>query len=456
MKTKEKKLILFYFWMDLILLNLSLILVGFVYMNKHKPFDFINYALLLNLSWIIIFFLYPKRNLFLRDGFTNRLKQQVIRFCLYASLVSFVLLFLNHLSFIILFGTILLFFSFNINAFFAIYTYLGYKRRQGRHVRKVLVAGYNLGSEEINCYLNDNPELGYKIIGYVDFKDNLNAKFNYLGDLNSFQSIYDRFSFEEVLIALPVTLKSEIDKLVKLSEFNGVRIRLIPDYYSLLKKNVKINQIGNVPLVDVHSVPLDKFNSRFLKRIFDIIFSFSVIVLVLPLMTIVALAIKLESRGSVFYKPVRIGKNGKEFSVLKFRSMRNSDSVYGGVKSTIKGDPRITKVGAFIRKTNLDELPQFINVLRGEMSVIGPRPHRVNLNKDLQRKMSEYMTRSYIKPGITGWAQVNGWRGPTETRLQYNGRTLHDIWYIENWSFLLDIYIVYLTLFGKKVRKNAF
>lgn len=136
--------------------------------------------------------------------------------------------------------------------------------------------------------------------------------------------------------------------------------------------------------------------------------------------------------------------------------MVENSSPQAGMVSTIKNDPRITRVGKFIRKTNLDELPQFFNVLMNQMSVVGPRPHRTNLNKAFQEKVSTYMVRQYIKPGITGWAQVNGWRGPTETKLAYLGRTLHDLWYIEHWSFPLDCYIIFLTLFGNKTRKNAF
>jgi putative colanic acid biosynthesis UDP-glucose lipid carrier transferase len=136
--------------------------------------------------------------------------------------------------------------------------------------------------------------------------------------------------------------------------------------------------------------------------------------------------------------------------------MVQSDDAVSGVQSTVKDDVRITKLGRFIRKTNIDELPQLFNVIRNEMSLVGPRPHRVYLNRDLQQKMRHYMVRHLVKPGITGWAQVNGWRGPTENRLQYMGRTLHDLWYIENWTFWLDLYILFLTIFGRKARKNAF
>jgi putative colanic acid biosynthesis UDP-glucose lipid carrier transferase len=173
-------------------------------------------------------------------------------------------------------------------------------------------------------------------------------------------------------------------------------------------------------------------------------------------MLLIAIAIKLDSRGPVFYMPIRLGRRGEEFSLYKFRSMRHHADTELRDLSTLKEDPRVTRVGKFIRKFSLDELPQFINVLLYHMSVVGPRPHRIGLNKILQEKTSNYLVRHYILPGITGWAQVNGWRGPTETRLQSKGRTLHDLWYIEHWTFPLDIYIIFLTIFGKKARKNAY
>jgi putative colanic acid biosynthesis UDP-glucose lipid carrier transferase len=214
--------------------------------------------------------------------------------------------------------------------------------------------------------------------------------------------------------------------------------------------------LGAIPLLDVRNVPLHNYSNRFWKRAFDLVFTSIALILLLPIFIIVAILIKLDSPGPIFYTPVRLGVNGKPFKLYKFRSMSESDDALAGTKSTVLNDKRVTRLGKFLRKSNLDELPQLYNVLMNEMSIVGPRPHRVHLNRDLQKKMSTYMVRHFVKPGITGWAQVNGWRGPTENRLQYMGRTLHDIWYIENWSFFIDIYIIFLTAFGKKSRKNAF
>ena len=175
-----------------------------------------------------------------------------------------------------------------------------------------------------------------------------------------------------------------------------------------------------------------------------------------PVFLLIALLIKIDSPGPVFYYPIRIGRGGKPFKLYKFRSMKECDIPSGGTLSTQKDDPRITRVGKFLRKFSLDELPQFINVFLGTMSVVGPRPHRRFLNRQLQESVYKYMIRHYVKPGITGWAQVNGWRGPTDTEEQRKQRTMHDLWYVENWSPLLDLKIIYLTIFSRKAHKSAF
>jgi exopolysaccharide biosynthesis polyprenyl glycosylphosphotransferase len=201
---------------------------------------------------------------------------------------------------------------------------------------------------------------------------------------------------------------------------------------------------------------MDSYISRFWKRVFDVIFSFIALLITFPILLLVAIAIKLDSKGPVFYRPVRLGKRGTEIRIYKFRSMKHNQTAADRTKSTALNDDRITRVGKIIRKYSLDELPQFINVLIGDMSVVGPRPHRLDLNKRFQQTTQNYLVRHYVKPGITGWAQVNGWRGPTETKYQYIGRTLHDLWYIEHWNFALDLYIIFLTIFGKGTRNNAF
>lgn len=195
---------------------------------------------------------------------------------------------------------------------------------------------------------------------------------------------------------------------------------------------------------------------RFQKRAFDILFSTLVLVVLSPLFVITAVLIKIDSPGAILYCPKRVGRNGKVFRMYKFRSMSVDNSHGHEIKSTVQGDNRITRVGQVIRKYSIDELPQFLNVLLGDMSVVGPRPHRCYLHKTLADCVPNYLIRENVKPGITGWAQVNGWRGPTDTAEQRNERTRHDLWYIENWSFKTDIKIIINTIVDVKVHQAAF
>lgn len=211
----------------------------------------------------------------------------------------------------------------------------------------------------------------------------------------------------------------------------------------------------NIPIINVNITPLGNYYNWLYKRLFDIFFSIFVLVLVSPLLIMIALLVKLTSKGPVLYAAERVGMGGDVFKMYKFRTMYHSEENQDTL-STREKDSRVTLFGRFLRKANLDELPQFFNVLTGDMSVVGPRPHRVYLDKKLQNEVAKYMIRRCIRPGITGWAQVNGWRGPTNTEEQKIQRTRYDLWYVKNWTFWLDVKIIFLTLFGKKTRENAF
>jgi putative colanic acid biosynthesis UDP-glucose lipid carrier transferase len=277
-----------------------------------------------------------------------------------------------------------------------------------------------------------------------------------VGTLKNIQSYLKDNPVDEIVIALPVKPSKKVRNILAAADYHGIRVKYIPDYQSLFGKNYKTSRYGQIDVVNVRQLPLDETFSFFIKNSFDKIFATSVLVLLSPVFLLIALLIKLESPGPVFYTPTRIGKAGQPFQVIKFRSMHVNDLATGGVLSTQKDDPRITPLGRILRKYSLDELPQFINVLLGDMSVVGPRPHRSFLNQQFQESVDKYMVRHYFKPGITGWAQVNGWRGPTDTPEQKAQRTQHDLWYVENWSVWLDIKIIYLTIFSRKAHTSAF
>ncbi|WP_276499742.1 exopolysaccharide biosynthesis polyprenyl glycosylphosphotransferase [Pontibacter litorisediminis] len=299
---------------------------------------------------------------------------------------------------------------------------------------------------------------GYRVKGYIKCKNEecRVSQDKIVGDLDRIHDYLKNNPVDEIVIALPVKPSKKVRNILSAADYYGVRVKYVPDYQSLFGEHYKTRRYGHLEAVNVRQLPLDKTHAALVKSTFDLLFSIGALLMLFPVFLCLAILIKIDSPGPVFYCPVRIGKGGKPFRVFKFRSMKENDEVSGGLLSTHKGDPRITKLGRIMRKYSLDELPQFLNVLLGEMSVVGPRPHRSYLNKQLQETEDKYMTRHYYKPGITGWAQVNGWRGPTETKEQKSQRTLHDLWYMENWSLSLDLKIVYMTLFSRKVHKNAF
>ena len=226
---------------------------------------------------------------------------------------------------------------------------------------------------------------------------------------------------------------------------NCIRFKLIPDLGVFIKQKLYIDYIQDLPVISMRREPLEDFGNRIRKRIFDIAVSSLVIICILSfLIPIIGLLIKLGSKGPIFFKQLRSAKNNKSFYLIKFRSMYLNEK--SDTQQAYKGDRRITQIGRFLRRTSLDEFPQFINVLKGQMSIVGPRPHMLKHTSDYSKLLSKFMVRQLAKPGITGWAQVHGLRGETNTLVQMEHRVEHDIWYMENWSLWLDVRIIFLTI----------
>ncbi len=302
---------------------------------------------------------------------------------------------------------------------------------------------------------------GYRTVGFLNNdKDqrlaSSNSQYNILGKVKDLPTVLDSKTVDEIFISSTSVSEDEIQDLIQIADSRGVRVNIIPDQPVIDGNQFQSYDLNGFPVFKHRNTPLDNFNNFLLKRIFDTAFSIAVLIFLSPLFLLIAFLIKIDSRGPVFYKPIRKGEANETFRCYKFRTMSICDDPINGKKSTIKDDPRITRIGKYLRKYDLDELPQFYNVFKGEMSVVGPRPHRINLQDDFRKIVNDYMVRHYVRPGITGWAQVNGWRGPTETAKQKKERIRFDLWYIENWSFLLDIKIIFLTVFSEKTRKNAF
>lgn len=330
------------------------------------------------------------------------------------------------------------------------------RRKKGVNLRKTIIVGNDQNLDQLKKYLENNLNAGYKVVKEISFelsKNDFKEKCKLLD-----KEITKNPDLDEVIFVMPLELNKQSKKLIDICDFHGIYVKHMP-YYSFLSNNNEVYEVemfDKIPLISLRQYSSNDVYNLAIKRVFDIVFSLAVLIIFSPIFIILGILIKLDSKGPVFYKPIRIGRHGKEFVMYKFRSMKSNDNVNGGQKSTEVNDPRITKVGAFIRRCNLDEIPQFLNVLRGDMSVVGPRPHRVFLNNELKSNIEDYMLRHYFKPGITGWAQVNGWRGPTETLEQRIKRTKYDLFYLENRTFLFDLKIVLFTVFKSNSYKNAF
>lgn len=444
--------------------DISIIIMSFlgsVYL-KYQSLEAGEYYLILPLIiliWVVVVLRFTSQNYYLRVGLYRHFKGQVFDFLVFTGIVSTLVLVLDLklYSRLVLFGTILMFFFLRNLGLMLIYRYVTHMRSKGRHVKRLLIVGAGRIGGQLQRYLFKNPTLGYSVIGFLD--DNAeNAHVPpemVLGGLHEFEKKILSERIEEVILAIPLTATEQITSAIKTAEFHGLRISMVPDYYRLMQRPFETRMFGTFPLVSIREIALDSVANKALKSTFDVLFSSLVLVLLSPLFLAIAIAIKLDSKGPVLYKPARVGLGGREFRCLKFRSMIVDKSPDHATKSTTVNDSRITRVGKFLRKSSLDELPQFFNVFVGEMSVVGPRPHRAFLNEEMQRNVDGYMLRHYIKPGITGWAQVNGWRGPTATEEQRFERTRHDLWYMENWTFWLDIRIVLMTVAGG-AKENAF
>lgn len=329
-------------------------------------------------------------------------------------------------------------------------------RRKGYNYRNVIIIGGGINGISIYKELIGS-DFGYNILGFFD--DNLDNQYaipNYLGDLSSIQEYIEQENIDEIYCTLPGSKDSKIVELISFSEKHMIRFYLVPEFYKYIKRKFSLHFLNTVPILSLRYEPLQHISNRIAKRIFDIIFSGLILILVFPsIYVIFGLIIKISSPGPIFFKQKRTGIKGKDFYCYKFRSMRLN--AVANLQSATKADPRITKVGAFMRKTSIDELPQFINVLKGEMSVVGPRPHMLKHTELYSKLIEKFMVRHLVKPGITGWAQVTGCRGETKTVYDMEERVKKDVWYIENWTFFLDMKIIVKTILNVfKGEENAY
>jgi putative colanic acid biosynthesis UDP-glucose lipid carrier transferase len=323
-------------------------------------------------------------------------------------------------------------------------------RKKGRNLRNVLIIGAGDTGKNFYDALQINSQFGYKIIGFLDDEKKPYLNGQYLGEIRDLELVLNSKVIDQVVIALPNYASDQIESITKICDRYTTRVIIIPDYLKYVSDRYKISMFGRFPVINVRAEKLQEPQWEIAKRLFDITFSIFLIFFVFTwLFPVIAIAIKLTSPGPVFFKQERWGRKNKKFTAYKFRSMgvQSKDvNENGAYQQAEKNDPRITKIGSILRKTNLDEFPQFFNVLKGDMSIVGPRPHPTPLNLQSKEKIDLYMVRHYVKPGLTGWAQVNGFRGETRDDEAMKKRVGYDLWYIENWSFWLDIQIIFLTV----------
>ena len=423
---------------------IDLLIIGFFANNIiHEKSDLLNFTLFISFSWIIstlfssfyeifrytsltrIFSLIGKQSIiftllvFAFFGFFNNLDTEPL------SVIKYVLI-------VMLLITIIKF-----TIFFLLKKY---RKVFKGNLRKVVIVGLNKKTDQLRKYFNDNPDYGYQLIKTFDLnkKDKIS--------INDVISFISENEIDEIYSSVAEMNNKELLSLIDYADNNLKILKFLPDNKEIYSKKLDFTYYGYLPILSLRSIPIDEPINLFIKRSFDIFFSLLVIIGILSWLTpLIGFLIKIESKGPVFFKQKRNGLDYKEFYCYKFRSMKPNPEAH--LHQIRKGDPRVTRIGKFIRKTSIDELPQFINVLKGDMSVVGPRPHMVSHTHMYAEKIDKFMVRHFIKPGITGLAQVSGFRGEVEDDDFIKNRVKYDIYYLENWSILMDIRIVFKTVF---------
>ncbi len=452
-----------FFIIALDLLSLNVIFLTLQYfLNRVDNNDSLQYTfflMLLNASWLIVTWvnnLYYEKFLISFEVFSRR----TVRAYFYWLVIVLIYLFYtqqNELSRLFT-GVVLTGFGCLLLMNRIVYLFIrSYFRKRKLYTRKIIIIGYNNIAKKLVSYLEEE-DADTEIIGFCENAERVHELSNYpiLGEISNTLKLSQQHQVTEIISTIAPEQNLKIYDMMQEADQACIHFRLIPDLSYFIKKTVHIDYFRDIPVLSVRHEPLADAGNRIQKRFFDVLVSLPVTLFVLSwLIPLVGLLIWLESPGPIFFRQPRTGKGKITFNCLKFRSMKvNRDS---HLKQASKDDDRFTRIGKFLRKTSLDEFPQFWNVLVGDMSIVGPRPHMLQHTDYYSSVIDKYMVRQFLKPGITGWAQVNGYRGETKTLEKMQGRVQFDIWYIENWSLWLDMKIIFMTVFNTlKGDKNAF
>ncbi len=332
---------------------------------------------------------------------------------------------------------------------------LRFVRKKGYNLKHILLVGYSRAAEAYIDKLQANPQWGYVVNGILDDEIPRGTKYRgvkVIGDIENLELILPENKLDEIAITLSLENYGRLESIVKICEKSGVHTKFIPDYNRVIPTRPYLEDLEGLAVVNIRRVPLTNTANMVMKRIMDIFGALIAIVLSSPIMLIAAIGVKTTSKGPLIFKQERVGLHNKPFMMYKFRTMEVQPVEEEKLGWTKKHDPRVTKIGRFLRKTSLDELPQFFNVLKGDMSMIGPRPERPHFVEKFKEEIPRYMIKHQVRPGITGWAQVNGYRGDTSIRK----RIEFDLYYIENWTVGFDLKILFLTFFKGFINKNAY
>ncbi|MBR5086476.1 MAG: undecaprenyl-phosphate glucose phosphotransferase [Muribaculaceae bacterium] len=431
---------------DFIVLNASYITTCLLTDIRVQPFYNKQVWLMLNIAFLVVVYvlstLHDKRVVYIDRVLMLLLKYVLLHSVIFLMLLSFVDLDLSWKTIILFY----LIFTAALSLWWIVSRkLLKWYRSKGFNYKRIVIVGSGTSGAGVRLMqeLEHDQGYGYHIVGFFSDEPATDISY-YKGSIGDLEQFVAENSVDEVYCAIPENERQELQNIISLAERNAIDFFYVPQFSKYISRRFEIENFGAVPVLSIHPHPLNNPVNMAIKRGFDLLVS-SIVLLFSPIIFLpIAIGVKLSSPGPVFFKQERTGYRGKSFNCLKFRSMRVNDKS-DSLQAT-KDDPRKTKFGNFIRKTSLDELPQFINVFMGDMSIVGPRPHMVQQTQEYSELIDKYMLRHTLKPGITGWAQVNGFRGPTDELWKMEKRVEYDVWYAENWNFMLDIKIMFLTV----------
>jgi putative colanic acid biosynthesis UDP-glucose lipid carrier transferase len=454
MKIKNTNITTFFICIDFVILNCGFLLSGLLfYKESFAEYTSWNQVLIINIAFLATFFILSNHNSYQNNNFIDRsftiFKRSflfaIISILLFSLFYKLVLLFQYRFLVFWILIVVLRFFT-----YYLLHHTVDNYRKKGLLLKKAAIIGTDQTSIKFGSILKNNYAYGYNFLGHISYVDKVNT----IGNIKDLEQLINSHGIQELFIAFSIFKPQPfLKELLKTAIHNGVRVKFLSVKESIFdfKKDYSLSGIS---IINPFELPLDKRASRLLKRFFDIVFSLCIIVFVLSwLFPVLGILIKLESSGPILFVQERAGLSNQTFRCFKFRSMgvnNNSNSTQART-----GDPRITTIGKIMRKYNLDEFPQFINVFFGNMSVIGPRPHMMSHDAFYSKRIKYYKSRHFVKPGISGWAQVNGLRGETDELWKMEKRVEYDFFYLKNQSFIFDLKIIFLTFFSTKSYKNA-